>query len=305
MSSQATKCHFCIKSDKCFLFNKSCLPKDLMYVVLCYVRPDIQTDADLRYFGHFPFTYLNLGTIKSKFTWKDFRDRKITESGLKCLSKLPIRHLNIQNIMITDHDIDHLSKLPIQSLMIYIPMMIVNSRYISKRPLITDTGFEHLSKSSITDLYIHSYGLSCQVTDIGYLHLSKLSLNHLTLDDIIITDVGLKHLSKSPLKTLTIRDQCGVITDTGLEHLKKSSIVELIIEIQECKITDVGLSHLSETKLTKLHIVSQDCNITDAGMLHLLKLPLIEVKITGCHLSSVTLKHLKQIKSLKKIITDI
>lgn len=167
---------------------------------------------------------------------------KLTDSGLKCLSGVPLTRLDLE-----------------------------------KCGRLTDAGLEYLIGLPLTGLDMHN---AFKITDIGLKSLQSMPLSHLTFEySVNLTDAGLGFLSGLPLTFLSLRN-CPLLTDAGFACLRGLPLTSFTFGHYrgECQITDSGLESLAQMPLKHLDIFN--CRyITGAGFIHLRGTPLTSLDL--------------------------
>ncbi len=177
--------------------------------------------ADFSYLSDLPLTELDLSEnpyitdkdlefLKNRtLTTLDFAYSSITGTGFASPTPLiSLRNLNLHSSKISDDGLKYVSRLSL------IKLNLSDNN-------ITDTGLEYLSHlSSLRQL---SLGFCKKITDLGLTSLAKMHLTCLNISYTNITDFGIFSLIKMPLEKLCLDDT--QITDFGISYLKKMPLL--------------------------------------------------------------------------------
>ncbi len=221
----------------------------------------------------------NLGNQASLCSLDLLGCARVTNQGLKHLSKLPLQELNLCGTAVTD-ELAGLSGLPL------LRCLSLESTLVTDKGMLHLTSLSHLESLSLPSA-VTAEGLSMLtaslaslslkgaslLTDDGLAPLAKMPLRHLDLDRAKhITDAGLAHLRELPLTRLCLR-MCSQISDQGLLSLPRT-LTDLDLS-EVVKFTDAGVRGLSQLgRLDRLSL--RGCRlVTDAGAAHLQDMSLL------------------------------
>lgn len=195
----------------------SCLPMQLF-------------DSAAQLFQGLPLVTLSLEgcTVPNKLSFKHLMALPLTsldlscctfdEIGLKYISRLPLRHLDLTKesggfpFVLKDSSLVLLRALPLTSLV------------LGNWQNLTAIGLEHLKGLPLASLDLR---MCPKVKNAGLAHLVGLPLKNLNLSGCVkVADRGLVYLKGMPLTSLNLCS-CFLVTEAGLKHLAGKALTSL------------------------------------------------------------------------------